>query len=385
MSDGSLRIAFDARWIRDDLSGIGRYSLGLIDRLADTSDHDFTLIGGDPDRIAQGAPAAAKRFDRVECPAPPLSPRSQFLLPRILRRARADVYHAPYLHAPLRPTRCAVAITVHDLIPLRFGHGLAKSKKVRYRFAWNAWCAAQYRRADAIVTVSDFSRAELIEHARLDPARVVRIYNGVSLDHEPNDISPDLFRSRFGIESRMISYIGRQDPYKNIDGLVRAFALLGEMISEHVTLIIAGRIDPRYPEAQRAARDLGLEDRIVFTDYIDEPLRFSLLRGSDVFIFPSKYEGFGLPPLEAFALGVPVVASRAASIPEVVGDAATLIDPDDHEAMAHAIAELLNDDSLRESRIAAGHERAQMFTWEKCAREHLMLYERMAPGRNARQ
>src|SRR5262249_12119012 len=144
-------------------------------------------------------------------------------------------------------------------------------------------------------------------------------------------------RHRFGLQGLIISYIGRHDPYKNIAGVMRAFRhLCKEKVSE-VTLVIGGKIDPRYPEAQRLTASLGLERRVVFRDDLDDATRLALLRASSLFVFASHCEGFGLPPLEAMAEGIPVVASNAASLPEILGDAALFVAPDDVEGWAGAM------------------------------------------------
>src|SRR4029453_11217046 len=197
------------------------------------------------------------------------------------------------------------------------------------------WFRMQCPSARAVITVSDFSRQELLEFLHLPQAKVHRIYNGVQLSK--TTLTAEDGRRRFGLQGLIISYIGRHDPYKNIAGLIRAFRHLRKESASEVTLVIGGKIYTRYPEAQRLAASLGLERWVIFTDYLDEATRLALLRASSLFVFASHYEGFGLPPLEAMAEGIPVVASNAASLPEILGEAALFVAPNDVEGLARAM------------------------------------------------
>jgi glycosyltransferase involved in cell wall biosynthesis len=250
---------------------------------------------------------------------------------------------------------------------------LYRAWKVRLRPLWNLWFRAQCASARAVITVSDFSRQELLEFLPLPQAKVHRIYNGVQ--PSTTTLTAADVRSRFGLRGLIISYIGRHDPYKNIAGLIRAFRHLCQESASEVTLVIGGKIDPRYPEAQRLAASLGLERRVVFTDYLDDATRLALLRASSLFVFASRYEGFGLPPLEAMTEGIPVVASNAASLPEILGDAALFVAPDDVEGLARAMRIVLSNPALAQRLSKAGRERAAQFTWQACASAHLALYE----------
>jgi glycosyltransferase involved in cell wall biosynthesis len=366
-------IVFDARCVTPELSGIGRYALGLLSGLAALHPpHKIYVLGGDARLIAE-AVQGAPWLERLACDWSPWSMRSLLLLPGYLRALRCQVYHCPYVYAPLFAPGTAKVVTVHDLIPNRCPDMLPRAWKVRLRPLWNLWFRMQCTSARAVITVSDFSRQELLEFLHLPQAKVHRIYNGVQLSK--TTLTAEDVRRRFGLQGLIISYIGRHDPYKNIAGLIRAFRHLRKESASEVTLVIGGKIDPRYPEAQRLAASLGLERWVVFTDYLDDATRLALLRASSLFVFASHYEGFGLPPLEAMAEGIPVVASNAASLPEILGDAALFVAPNDVEGLARAMRTILSNPALAQQLSKAGRKWAAQFTWEACASTHLALYE----------
>lgn len=371
-----MSIVLDARGVGPELSGIGRYTLGLLSGLAELDPPGPIYVLGRHVDLLDKVIGESRGIEIVACNLPPWSIRSQLRLPGRLKKLGCTVYHCPYVYAPIMARGLAQIVTVHDLIPTRCPDLLRKSWKVRLAPIWNAWFQAQCARADAIVTVSDFSKQDLLHSANVPPHMVYRIYNGVRLSN--TTWTEQDVRRRFGITGQIISYIGRHDPYKNLDGLVQAFNHVCERSREELTLVIAGRIDSRYPQAQQRMESLRLKDRVIFTDYIDEDVRVALLRASCVFVFPSRYEGFGLPALEAMAEGVPVVASNVTCLPEVLGEAALLVDPEDPTAMGEAIASILRDGTLAQKMSAAGRRRAAQFTWEDCAVHHLQLYKLLA-------
>jgi len=370
---GASSIVFDARCVAPELSGISRYALGVLSGLAALHPpHKIYVLGGDArliDEAVQGSPW----MERLACDWSAWSVRGLLLLPSYLRALRCQVYHCPYVYAPPFAPGTAKVVTVHDLIPNRCPDLLHRAWKVRLSPLWNLWFRMQCASARAVITVSDFSRQELLEFLPLPQAKVHRIYNGVQ-PSKATLTAADV-RRRFGLQGLIISYIGRHDPYKNIAGLIRAFRHLWQESASEVTLVIGGKLDPRYPEAQRLAASLGLERWVVFTDYLDDATRLALLRASSLFVFASRYEGFGLPPLEAMAEGIPVVASNAASLPEILGDAALFVAPDDVEGLARAMRTILSNPALAQQLRKAGRKRAAQFTWEACASAHLALYE----------
>lgn len=367
------KIIIDARHITADLSGIGRYTHGLLQGLAKL-DHPYDVFAlvrrpDETDRIG-GLPDTIKT---IEFNHSVWSIRSQLALPRLIRRLGASLIHVPYLHVPVLPHTARAIVTVHDLIPTALKHELDRSRKTRYRYAWSLWSRLQYHRADAVVTVSDYSSHQLETVAHVPVEKIHRIYNGVTGGGSAME-EPEL-RRKFGIKGRIVSYVGRHDPYKNVGGLVRAFELSCEQLEEDVVLVIAGKIDPRYPHASKLAKASPFHKRIIFTGYLPEAERLALLRASSVFAFPSMHEGFGLPPLEAMAEGVPVIASNATSLPEVLGDAALFVNPRNPESLADAITKILTDDQTAVRLRSAGLAQAARYTWKRCAEEHAAVYD----------
>jgi alpha-1,3-rhamnosyl/mannosyltransferase len=365
-------IIVDARWVGAQLSGISRYVLGLLSGLA-TLDVPYPVyaLGGDAALIQQ-AIGTSDRVTRIACPWSPWSVAGQLGVPPQVLKLRGRVYHCPYVYAPLLVPGVAKVVTIHDVIPSRYPDMLRQAWKIRLLPLWNAWCQMQCASAQAVITVSHFSRQELLTSLHVPPTKVHSIYHGVK--SAITSVTAAQVRQRFGLHGAVISYIGRHDPYKNLGSLIRAFARVCTYSPHAATLVIGGALDPRYPEASQLVETLRLGPRVVFTDYLDDATRLALLQTSSMFVFVSRYEGFGLPPLEAMAEGIPVIASNVTSLPEVLGDAALLVAPDDIEGLARAMQTLLDNPALARRLGEAGRTQAARYTWVACAQEHVSLY-----------
>jgi glycosyltransferase involved in cell wall biosynthesis len=232
-------------------------------------------------------------------------------------------------------------------------------------------------RADAIITVSERSRADIVEQLRIPPAeaaKVHKVFNGVSdrFRIDPRGAPP---RAAFGPERpAAILYVGRADPYKNLTGLLRALDRARRMCEFPLRLTIVGPRDPRYPEAPRLASELGLDPIVKWAGFLDDENLLRVYREADLLVQPSRYEGFGLPVVEAMACGVPVICGNAGSLPEVAGDAAVLVDPGDTAGIAEAIGRVLTDEALARELRARGITRSARFTWERAAAQTLDIY-----------
>ncbi len=284
----------------------------------------------------------------------------------------------------LRPGLHPVVVTVHDIVPYltRRQRGMQA-----YGSIWERWldilATRALARADILIADSAYTR-ETVVQALGYPAECIRVVP-LGVDHtlfRPRPVPPD-FDARYGLDprGRYMLYVGSENPRKNLPFLLRAFARLRQALTD-VRLIRVGAVQylPQARILQEQMERLGLPDAVIhYPSVPDEDLALFYNR-ADLFVFPSLYEGFGLPALEAMACGTPVVCSDAASLPEVVGDAALRVSPSDEEGWAEAMRRALTDVSLREELRVRGLERARAFTWEQTAQETVRVYTELAAG-----
>jgi glycosyltransferase involved in cell wall biosynthesis len=300
----------------------------------------------------------------------------QVTLPRAARKCGADLFHVPYWAPPLLAMLPTV-VTIHDLIPLLLkpyrGGPLVR--------LYTAFVRATSPRATLLLTDSEASRRDIIAHLHVPPARVRTVY--LAVDEAYSDLSgfPKPDRSvleELGVQPGYVLYLGGFDVRKNVRSVCAAFARTVRTVPD-ARLVIAGKlpaIDSDFaPDPRRLAREAGSpEGRVQFVDLVPESAKPALYRQARAFIFPSIYEGFGLPPLEALACGTPVVGSNTASLPEVVGDAGVLVDPADVDGMADALIRLLTDDAFHAELRERALCQAARFSWIKTARETYAAY-----------
>lgn len=291
--------------------------------------------------------------------------------PFLLARDRVSLFHATMNVAPWW-TPCPVVVTVHDLAYLRYPevHPLGR------RLYLSALTRLTVRRARAIIAVSRFTREEIVHFFRVPPERIRVIYEGYDPAFRPLPAAEvAAFRKRRNLPERYLLYVGNLEPRKNLPMLVRAFA---RMATQHdAVLVLAGPRGWGYAGLFRLIEALGLQERVYFPGFVpaeELPLWYN---AAELFVYPSRYEGFGLPPLEAMACGTPVVVSRASSLPEVVGEAAVQVDPGDVDGLARALLQLLTRADLRAMYRERGLEQAQRFSWPHMARETLLLYREL--------
>jgi glycosyltransferase involved in cell wall biosynthesis len=370
-----VRVAVDARpAVFPQKTGVGYYTWHLL-RLLPAIDPSTTyvawylnargLAGGPrgllrelaaPNLVERSTPIPASWFERLS---------ERFELPRVEWLARFDVLFAPNFVPP--PTRARrLVVTVHDLAFKRFPETAPHGTKW-----WLARLDRALDRATRVIAVSESTRRDLLELSGVEPARVAVIPLGVdrTLFRPPGPEAVAAARSAFGLDGPYVLYLGGIEPRKNLPNLLAAFSRL----TADVRLVIVGGGVEWNPEGSdllgQALAKLpdGVRGRIHRTGYVSEADKVALLGGAEAFVYPSLYEGFGLPVLEAMACGTPVVTSNVSSLPEVAGDAADLVDPADPASIADGIDRVLGDAELRTRLVDGGLHRAERFTWEETA------------------
>ena len=294
----------------------------------------------------------------------------QVALPVELLRSRTDLLHALGFVSPFA-WRGPTIVTTYDLSFMRFPHLFNRGN----RFYLRTFCPPSLRRADRVITISEHARRDVIELCGVRPERVTAIL--LAADERFKPASPEAvaaFRERHNLPDRFVLYLGTLEPRKNVELLVRAYASLRQQGSVDHVLVLAGARGWQYDPIFELVRELGLETFVRFAGFVQDDEQALWYSSATVFAFPSLYEGFGLPLLEAMACGTPVVASRASSLPEVVGDAGLLVDPSSSDELSAALLCVLEDTAERAALASAGLARAQTFSWRRTAAETIQVY-----------
>ncbi len=275
-----------------------------------------------------------------------------------------------------------VVTTIHDAVWLLYPETMAKKtlKRITQDIQYNI------DRADAIVTISESTKQDLITLLQIPEDKIVIAPPGVDMErfqHQYSVTELEQVKEKYNLPDKYILYMGTLEPRKNIERLVQAFALLHQQPElQQYQLVLAGKKGWQYDNIFAQITQLGLKQDVICTGYVDEVDKVAIYQQAYLFVFPSLYEGFGMPVLEAMAAGVPVVTSNVSSLPEVAGDAALLAEPLDVQALADSIQRLLLDDDLRQSCIAKGYMQCKHFTWERSADILLELYQRLMAEQN---
>jgi glycosyltransferase involved in cell wall biosynthesis len=355
-------------------TGTERYSLEITRALiAAAPGHRFVLYFNQPPPPGLLPPGGNVHWRVI--PSPRLWSVGRLSLE--MRVRPPDVLFVPaHSLPPLAPS--ASVATVHDLGYLKFPGEHPRATRL-LRDAANRWSAARARR---VVAISAATKVDLVRHYRTPPEKVSVVRHGHDPAfrpiHDPDQL--DAVRARHGLDGPYILFVGTLQPRKNLERLLQAFDRVVGRLGQPLTLVLAGGIGWQEGRLQRALMSLSAPDRVRVLGYVPDADLPALMNGALALAFPSLYEGFGLPPLEAMACGTPVLASNTSSLPEVVGDAGLLVDPLDVEAIATGLERLARDAELRRDLAERGLARAAGFTWERAARETLDILEKAAGG-----
>ena len=366
-----MRIGIDARKLHD--FGIGTYIRNLLRQLARLDDNtEFVLLCRPGDAAA--LTSLGENFRPVPETSGNYSVAEQVTIPLALKREGVSLFHAPHYVLPPLVT-CPSVVTIHDCIHLMFPQYLPNRLALTYARTSISMAA---RRATRVLTVSESSKRDILRFVDVDPDKIDVIYNAYDerFGVEPREEDVVRVRERFQLHDPFVLYAGNVKPHKNLERLIDAFQVVRKRGIDNLKLVLIGDDISKYAALRRAVHRHQLHQHVRFLGFVPEATLAVMYRLARVFVFPSLYEGFGLPPLEAMASGTPVVTSNLSSLPEVTGDAAMLVDPYDPEAIADGIYRVLTDDALSASMRAKGLARASQFSWEQSVRRVHDIYQK---------
>lgn len=375
-----MRIAIDAHSVGTRLGGNESYATNLIEALAEIdSVNHYTLYVTKREAVERFSNRWPNFVVRSTLPHTPFI-RIPISLSTELRKNRVDVLHVQFTAPPFAP--CPVVVSIHDL---SFEH-LPQTFKRRSRMQLRITVRRSARRASCVIALSNHARNDIISTYKISPEKVSIIPLAAPAHFGPVTDEKELQRvgENYGIENDYILAVGSIQPRKNLTRLLQAYSLLLRARPEVKLpkLVVVGRYAWLYTETLRTVNELGLGKSVIFTGYVPEADLPALYSRSLCFVYPSYFEGFGLPPLEAMKCGAAVIVGNKTSVPEVVGDAAVLVDPLDVNHMASAIERVITDSDLRLTLRAKGLERAKLFDWRETARKTLAVYEKAASMRS---
>jgi len=381
-----MHVAINAYFWNQPYTGSGQYTRQLVYHLNRLiADLDITLIY--PQAPGQAAPEQVPPSVKVKTVPTRAGQAGKLLFeqiqfPRACRAAGADVAHVPYWGGPLDAPMPRV-VTVHDLTTLlvrEYRRGL----KARL---YNALVSAGARAAGHVITDSFASKLDIMDHLRIPEQDVTAIYLAAGPNFKPaeNSLVDMAALRKYNLPDFYLLYLGGYEIHKNVTTLLLAYTYVAQALGEDYPLVLAGKqpnkVTPVYPDYTGYIRRLGLENYVRWIGFVDEEDKPVLYRNAETFIFPSRHEGFGLPPLEALACGTPVVVSDSGSLPEVIGDAGFAVDPDNARDMAGAIIATVIQENLAAELRQKGAAQAAKFSWETTAAETALVYDRA--GRRA--
>jgi glycosyltransferase involved in cell wall biosynthesis len=361
-----MRIALDCRTVTAPKTGDRTYALNLLRALAQVdTENEYLYYTWEPTTLTEvGSP----RVRSVLLPASPRWTWTPVVFPRDLGRQHVDLAHVQYLIPPIAP--CPIVTTIHDVAFRKF----PALFPLKHRVLLNGLIPLATHNSAMVITGSESTRQDLIELFGVAPDKVAVTPYAADPIYQPmdRDAARRAVRSRLRVPSPYLLSVGVLQPRKNLPRLVRAYNRIASKIPHR--LVLVGKEGWAGEALQEAIAEAPLGREPIFTGYVADADLPALYAGADLFVYPSLYEGFGLPPLEAMACGTAVLTSNTSSLPEVVGDAGVTVDPTDTSALSAAIEALLGDEPRRQALETAGLARARQFNWERTARETVEVY-----------
>ncbi|MEW6066930.1 MAG: glycosyltransferase family 1 protein [Nitrospirota bacterium] len=378
-----MRIGIDAR-VTKKYPGLGRYCINILRALSKIDRENeyivFTLVPEKLDFLNE-----YKNFRIIQVGYPVLSYKTFYAFSRLINKYEPDIFFATFQVAPFNVS-CPMVIVLHDMMDLMYKDAFTHHNfiiKTGLKHFFKFAIPMCVKKAAAIITVSESTKHDLLSYFNIDSKKVTAVLEGVEEKFRPVTDKETLLgvKERYGLPDRFILYLGSIKPYKNLDGVLRSFSRLHELtFHDNVKLVISGLKHFSLDKIEAEIERLNIKDKVLRIGFIAEedlPAVYSL---AEVFLFPSIWEGFGLPVLEAMACGTPVITSNTSSLPEVIGDAGIQVNPHNVEDIAYNIKLLLQDTLLRNALSRKGIQRAKTFTWEKAATKTLEIIEMTYQG-----
>lgn len=367
----AFTIGIDARKLTD--FGIGTYIRNLVDSLAVVDSENRYVLFARPehqDRLWH----LPENFHVVPEPAPVYSVRELLILSWRLLRLRLDLYHSTHYVLPAF-VPCRAVVTIHDIIHLLYPEFLPNALAFFYA---NRMIKRSLTRGDRIIAGSQNTKADLLHHFEVDEEKIEVIYYGVAEhfrqrvpDREKQELLAEL-----GLTPPYVLFVGNPKPHKNLDNVVRAYAKARTLHNFEAHLVCVGGNGPETARVKERSRQLGIADRVHFPGRLADKYLPAVYQGAELFVYPTLYEGFGLPVVEAMASGVPVITSNKSALKEVAEGYADLVNPVDVDQMAQSIAHCLSDPEHRSALAKLGTRRAADFQWHRTAEQTLEVYRR---------
>ncbi|MDX1630533.1 MAG: glycosyltransferase family 1 protein [Thermoanaerobaculia bacterium] len=365
----SHRIAIDTRKVRD--FGIGTYIRNLVQGLAELDDENhYLLLVGPGGKEALGP--LPERFELVQEKAPVYSIRELLKLSWKLRSLEADLYHATHYVLPA-VVPCRAVVTIHDIIHLLYPEFLPN--RLAFFYA-QAMIRRSLSRGDRVITVSRNTRKDLLRFFEVEEEKIQVVYNGVEEQFHRILAPEDLERwaQQLELPNPYLLFVGNPKPHKNLDVVLQAYAKAREIEGFDAPLVCVGGKSEANLKIRQRAETLGISEKLKMLGHVASEALPAIYQGASLFLYPTLYEGFGLPVVEAMASGTPVITSNTSALQEIGEGYAELVDPLDVDAMGRAVARLMGDPERREALRERGMKRARDFSWGRTARETLEIY-----------
>ena len=373
----NYRIGIDARLFGTaQAAGIGTYTEELIGNLIKTDPDNHYTAFVTPETAAI-FPFYSPNLTKTVVPYKHYTYAEQLFYPRVLKKSGLDLIHYTNFNSPVWLRGIKSVVTIHDLT-LWFYPG-RKNRSLFTKWIYRYVITKSCQNASRIIAVSEGTKRDIIKYLGVDPDRIDVIYEGVAprIRYQADSSRIEMIKAKYGITAPFFLYVGQWRTHKNLVRLIRAFAILRRRYNLDHQLVLIGQRDKRSPEIPATIKQLGLQDAVITTGYVSDSTLPDFYSAAEAFVFPSLYEGFGLPPLEAMTQGTPVISSNVSVMPEILGNAALYFDPLDIEDIAAKLHQFATSYKLKHELKERAETQVRKYSFAKMARETLAVYRKV--------